>query len=506
MLTPVDAKREIERLRTRRRNIDDGKSLPTTKELLRASGYMGGDLHWDLRMFADIAARRVRSNTRGAKDLKAAFQNLALEGAGLEDLLEMRALLKKHGSNVLGPKTSAAYLTRLEIYAASLEHPPAMETVLKECLWRAIETARRLDTFQYLKAAIGWHHMAHYRPFPADNLPGIEQLGENVLEAAYSFWDGLRATPVKPAISDTTNEEKKSEPKLDEPGFLTVLAEVANSDMTVGKKISDEFKAILKRPLPLVPCVDLQKVRETLVAQFPWASSVTNTLIGDIGAKPYIHHRPTILVGEPGSGKSRYCHRLYTLLNVPFRTFNCGGVADSTFSGTARQWSSGGPSLPLTLFRSSMTASPAVVLDEIEKASTNRTNGSLFDALLAMTEPESARCWYDPYVQAPLNLSGVLWMGTANDVGDIPEVLRDRFRILRFGEPAADHLETLARTLLAEIVIERGMRSEWARPLSWAELEALWAVWDGGSVRALKRFLEGVLNARESEATQVEPN
>lgn len=60
-----------------------------------------------------------------------------------------------------------------------------------------------------------------------------------------------------------------------------------------------------------------------------------------------------------------------------------------------------------------------------------------------------------------------------------------------------DHLEPLARALLAEIVVERGMRAEWARPLTRTELDALWKVWDGGLVRALKRFLEGVLNARE---------
>lgn len=506
MSNPDEIRREMDRLRERRRNIDDGESLPSTKELLRASGYMGGDLHWDLKTFADIAARRVRSKKRGATALKTGFQILALEGAELHDLLEMRALLKKHGSSVLGPQTSASFLMRLEMYAASLGHPPAMETVTKECIWRAVETPRRSDTFLYLRAAIGWHHMSLYRPFPAENLLGIGQLGENVLEAGYSVWDAVRVRPVMAALNDKPNEPEKSDPQPDAPGFLTVLSEVANSDLVVGKKIADEFKAILRRPLPIAPVGDLQKVRKTLIEEFPWASAVTNSLLTEIGAKAYIHHRPTILVGAPGSGKSRYCHRLYTLLNVSSRTFNCGGVADSTFSGTARQWSSGGPSLPLTLFRSFKTENPAVVLDEIEKASANRVNGSLFDALLAMTEPESASCWYDPYVQAPLNLTGVLWMGTANDIGGVPEPLRDRFRILRFGEPAADHLETLARPLLAGIVADRGLRTEWARPLTWDELEALWRVWDGGSVRALKRFVEGVLNAREVNATQKEPN
>lgn len=497
MSNPDAIRQEMERHRARRRNIEAGISLPTTKDLLRASGYMGGDLYADLHTFADIAARRVRGSSRNAGSLKTALQNLALEGLDLDDLLRVTALLKKVGNKVLGANATTAFVLRCEIYAATLGSPSAMETVFKECLDRAIDISRPAESYLYLKAALGWHRMARYRLIPSGDIVGVGQLGERVLETACLVSDAMKSQPANPVAQPKPSEQV--EPKPDEPGFLTVLSEVANSDLALGKKIAAEFKAIMNRPLPLAPKVDIWKVRSTLDTEFLWASRVTDTLLTEIGNKPFVHHRPTILLGPPGVGKSRYCHRLYKLLNIPFRTFNCGGVADSTFSGTARQWASGGPSLPLTLFRSFMTASPAVVLDEIEKASTNRNNGCLFDALLAMTEPESARCWYDPYVQAPLNLSGVLWIGTANEIADIPGVLRDRFRILQFEEPAGDDLEPLAQVLMAEIVAERGMRAEWALPLSGEELDALSEVWDGGSVRALKRYLEGVLNAREAK-------
>lgn len=506
MFTPDEIRREMERARTRRRNIDDGKSLPSTKELLRASGYLGGDMHWDMRTFADLAARRIRSKTRGATALKTGFQILALEGAGLQDLLEMRDLLKKHGDSVLGSQTSASFQLRLDMYAASMGHPPAMEAVTKECLWRAVETARRHDTFLYLKAAIGWHHMSLYRPFPAENLPGIGRLGENVLEAAFSVWDAVRATPAKPLPNDKPKNSEMSELQPDAPGFLTVLSEVANSDMVVGKRIADEFKDILKRPLPLAPVGDLQKVRQILIEEFPWANSVTGAILADIERKPHIHFRPTIMLGSPGAGKSRYCHRLFVLLGIAYRSYNAGGIADSSLGGTARQWNTACPSLPLSLFRQFRVANPGIVLDEIDKASNSRTNGSLFDTLLAMTEPESARCWYDPYLQAPIDLSALLWLGTANNIDDVPEQLRDRFRFLAFPEPTEDHLEALARTLMREIVEERGLHHGWVGALTWPELEALWKVWPGGSVRALRRYLEAVMTARENAAAQTEPN
>src|SRR3546814_7088270 len=53
-------------------------------------------------------------------------------------------------------------------------------------------------------------------------------------------------------------------------------------------------------------------------------------------------------------------------------------------------------------------ANPGIVLDEIEKAGTSRHNGNLLDALLAMLEPETSAQWFDRYLEAPVNLSGVL--------------------------------------------------------------------------------------------------
>lgn len=496
-------------LKQHRLNVLHGKSLPTTKDLLRLTPYMANDLRRDMRVFGDIAARRVRTSKPGAADLKRAFRNLTLEGAGLKDVLSTCRALRAHGTAVLGAVTSNAFLTRCELYAASFNHKPMVDKAWRRCFKLAAEAENHIDAFHYLQAALGWYSASAKQHWSKTDLSDIQYFGESTMDLAFRVWEAMRmpaegSDPPKAVKSADKNEDVAASPEA--PGHLTILTTVANTDLLLGKRIADEFKKLTRVPLALTETPDLSPVQTALMAEFPWAYQVTRMLIEEIGGRRWVHIKPTILVGPPGCGKSRYCHRLLTLLGVRHRVYNCGGIADSSFSGTARHWTNAEPSLPLSLVRAFQIANPGIILDEIDKASDSRHNGSLFDSLLAMTEPESAAKWYDPYVQAPINLTGILWLGTANEASDIPGPLRDRFRILDFGVPEVDDLESLALTLMAELVSERGLHPLWARPLTWEERDALWAVWDGGSIRALRRYLEGVLRAREATASEAPLN
>jgi ATP-dependent Lon protease len=147
-------------------------------------------------------------------------------------------------------------------------------------------------------------------------------------------------------------------------------------------------------------------------------------------------------------------------------------------------------------------ASPGIVLDEVEKAGTNRFNGALADVLLGLFEPQTAKAWFDPYIQASVDLSHVVWLATANGLEGIPIPLRDRCRVLRFPNPTTAHLPAIASHLLKALVIERGLDQRWALPLDAVELAELTAAWPGGSIRALGRLIEGVLKARETSAVR----
>jgi ATP-dependent Lon protease len=232
---------------------------------------------------------------------------------------------------------------------------------------------------------------------------------------------------------------------------------------------------------------------------------VIDAVLGDLAGRRSIRMRPVLLVGPPGCGKSRLARHLFERLGLPAITFPCGGVSDSAFAGTARRWSSTEPSLPLRLIRDYACANPGILLDEIEKPAAGKggSGGRLWDALVGMLEPETARAWLDPYVDTEVDLTAVNWMATANDLRPIPDVLLDRFRILRMPEPSSAHLPALAAAMLSELCRERGQHEAWAGPLDGIELQALRSVWRGGSLRALRRLCEGVRAAREQALPRV---
>jgi ATP-dependent Lon protease len=208
--------------------------------------------------------------------------------------------------------------------------------------------------------------------------------------------------------------------------------------------------------------------------------------------------KPTILVGKPGCGKTTFATRLLTLLGVHHQLYPCGGVADSSLAGTARHWSTGNTALPVSVAVRYRTASPGIVLDEVARAGTSRHNGNMLDALLSMVEPESSCRYLDPYLESEINLSGVCWLGTANDLESVPAPLRDRFRIIAFPSPSVEHLPALANRILKSLIADQGLQVAWATRLDGVELEALADTWpSGGSLRGLRKLVECVLAARD---------
>lgn len=308
----------------------------------------------------------------------------------------------------------------------------------------------------------------------------------------------LRQTPGAAVAAALMAAKKRVEAQLGATP-VAMLAEPPRHGIVVlpaaaGGKAKNEYSGISGIPLPLTPKPDLPAARKTLIAEFPHAAAAIEAVLGDMAdsSRPEARTRPTLLLGSPGSGKSRLARRILETLGVPVSALSCGGVDDGRPMGTSKGWANGHGSIFAESFLRGLVANPGILLDEIDKVGSGNHNGSIHNALLGVIEPETATAWSDPYV-GQIDVSHALVIATANTLA-LPPALRSRFRVLRVPSPTAAHAPALVRSVLAEIARQRGLDHRWLT-IDGAEMEALAAqLGSHGSVRILSAQVERVLS------------
>lgn len=353
--------------------------------------------------------------------------------------------------------------------------------------------------------------------------PTNEELQEIADRANATFGGDMKADDLKPdadmppsvlkALKAKTQEVvKKMRARncgslLERAERIRIIECIGNKDVgSVEARAAARALEPLMVPLPMAPMpADLVAWRSELLAEFPHAEAAINAIHADLesrrlnGRKGFLI-RPTLLVGKPGTGKSRLARRIAEVSEMPYRMFPCASVADGHIAGVSRGWSSGHPSLPLDAMRAGRCPNPILVMDEIEKSAESRRNGNVVDAVLSMLEPETARAWVDPFIQGPINLSAINWLMTANSLSGLPAPFLDRVRILHVDEPEVAHVPALAASILADLAAASG-HAGWLPPLDGDELATVARGWKRHkSLRHLRRLVEGVLRARDQAA------
>ena len=142
-------------------------------------------------------------------------------------------------------------------------------------------------------------------------------------------------------------------------------------------------------------------------------------------------------------------------------------------------------------------ANPSILWDEVNRAGGQRqgSGGTLRDALTSFLEPQNARRYRDPLVEAEVDISHVLHVATANSLDGIAAQVRDRFVCLKFPLPTREHLPVLARRMALEIARRQGLPDDHGE-LDRAEIQALAENWPGGSLRSLKKLVEVAMRVR----------
>jgi hypothetical protein len=496
--------------RRRLKAAQEGLHLPTEIELLRGMPFLSDDMASDIREFGERLSRRLKHKPKfEIAPLVASLDDLAID----QSVEALRCVMEAmEGANDF--ITTSAYDARLRIrfYLASCGDVDAAAAIACETASIALTDVRDYRDFDLLPRALAWAVAAkNYSYMRRSGIMGLprSRVSHDLRVYASEFETAIRwpeQEPKQPDGEPSSNEVADAQEKVaaekarqssGPKDVVVVFTSIGNDSTSEGKRVVKEFEKVLKRTLPLPPFPDLARVRLRLTEEFPYAVAVIDEILKRLVGRGHIHVRPTILVGTPGCGKTRFARRLSEELGVPFELVSCGGMSDSAIGGASRRWSSGEPSIAVMAIRRHHMAGPAVILDEVEKVGTSRHNGNVHDVLIGLLEQETSARWFDPYVESPCDVSHVSWLMTANSTVGITPVLLDRCRVIPFPEPGPQHLEVLAPRILEQIYVDAGHDPRWATPLEPYEMAALEEHWRGGSIRKLQQLLEALVETRE---------
>lgn len=337
-----------------------------------------------------------------------------------------------------------------------------------------------------------------------DDETGIALFGEAIWRSLPAHWrQRVDEIATSPSASIATQVDTAA-PDRDAVDGVVVVRAIGNAESDSAKRTDKAVANLVMKPVPLFRSRHLDVFRERMLADFPHAANAIDDLYWDLTTRGHVAWTPRILVGNSGVGKTSFVEAACLALEIPYLTYPCGGDTDSvSFRGASRKWSTSSPSLPLTLIASRQIANPVIILDEIEKAGTSRYNGNLLDVLLGMMDKKQSSGWYDPHVEAPIDLRHVNWLATANSTKDLPPAVRDRFRMTsRIADPTIEHGPAMVKSLLRQIAAERGQGGAMIEPLGEDEVQAITSLWGGGSVRQLHTVLEHWLRRRDRTASR----
>ena len=430
---------------------------------------------------------------------------------------------------------------RADLYAAALGHAPSCERAAVHAYDHAGREKNPVLIARYSAVALGLLAQAQILtdgnrkivPVTSEGwmlqaitrLQYISDAFDEHREAAKVLTGTQDDDPIVDLLSDLPDADEKKAPDVDAQADLDALLDAAAAShpaidrqplpaVVVLQSVNHlpesksstqpnprlEYAPLAGVYMPLAETPDLHAAARTLTAEMPWAKNVIETILNDSAGSAASRVRNTLLIGRPGSGKTRLARRIGELLGMQPTIIPAAGVADSTFGGTSRSYSTGRASTALQTIRRTGIANAMLIIDEIEKAASGNYNGRLTDVLIPFLEPETSRQIHDPFVETAVDLSRIGWISTANSVIDIPGPLLDRFRTIEVPQPRRQDLPVVAKTILSEIRQERGEDEIWLPDLDSDELEILAKQWRGGSLRPLRRMIEVLLAGRMSLA------
>ncbi len=307
------------------------------------------------------------------------------------------------------------------------------------------------------------------------NMKVKESIDENQKE--YYLREKLRAikeelgdTPHKEDDSDYIREEIQNKPypkhvkeKLEEELRRYDMMPASSSEANVVRTYIDW---VLKTPWyeSTEDEQDITRVEQVLDEDHFGLEKPKERIVEHLAVKQMTQslNAPIIcLVGPPGVGKTSISKSIARALGRKFVKASLGGVKDEAeIRGHRRTYLGSMPGRIIQGMKKAGVVNPVFLLDEIDKMSSDY-KGDPTSAMLEVLDPEQNQFFSDNYLEEPYDLSQVLFIATANDLGSIPGPLRDRLEVIEISSyTEQEKLQIAKRHLLRKELEKHGLKQE----------------------------------------------
>ncbi len=392
---------------------------------------------------------------------------------------ELVALMRNVQQTFAGIVSEVPYLPEeLQVMVANVEDPSALSHLIagalrlktdeKQALLEELDVAKRLRRLSEILArelefvAIGTKIQSQVQSelekgqreyFLRQQLKAIqEELGEadEVQAEVAELRDQLAGIQLPEEVRKQADRElarlERLQPAMAEHGVVrTYLEWIAalpwdsatedNLDLAHARRVLDEDH------------YDIEQVKDRIL-EFLAVRSLKPDARGSI----------LCFVGPPGVGKTSVGRSIARALERRFERISVGGVRDeSEIRGHRRTYIGAMPGTIIRAMRDAGARNPLLMIDEIDKMGAD-FRGDPSSAMLEVLDPEQNQSFRDHYLDLPFDLSGVIFVTTANTLETIPGPLRDRMEVIQLaGYSEAEKLEIAKRYLVPRQIERNGL-------------------------------------------------